>query len=419
MHRTVTLRPSTVTSSDHLKLSYCPLGTISAILVTALLAFLLSGCTGGIRLPALPIESSGAAAILDIPDARFYANRDNKRIAKFTEKLILRRSRSDSSAKEFTFLAISGGGENGAFGAGLLAGWSQHGTRPHFDVVTGISTGALTAPFAFLGSDYDDQMRAVYTKIGPDDIFEKRAPVSSILLGEAMTDTSPLRDMILSQMSDEFVQRIAQEYSKGRLLLVLTTNLDQARAVIWNIGAIAQSSHPRKRELIVDILLASAAIPGAFPPVMLDVTAGGKRHQEMHVDGGLVAQSFLYPSSYSPKHLKRQGLHKKLPKKRVAYVIRNGREKAPEKQVRRKTLDILKSSVSTMIASSGVNDTYRIFLTTKRDGIKFRLAHIKSTFGAVGTGQFDRKYMNALYQYGYGLGRNGYSWRETPLGYSQ
>ncbi|MEM9359283.1 MAG: patatin-like phospholipase family protein [Pseudomonadota bacterium] len=388
------------------------------VLLALALPIQLAACASNDRLPALPIADAPAARVLDIPNARFYASGDSARIAAFAESALLKRSRSGTRAREFSFLAISGGGENGAFGAGLLAGWSERGTRPKFDVVTGISTGALSAPFAFLGPAYDRRMRDVYTSINADDIFQKHSPILATLTNEALTDTTPLRELILEQMSADFVRRIAEEYSKGRLLLILTTNLDQGRAVIWNIGAIAESAHSKARELIVDILLASAAIPGVFPPVMLDVTANGKRYQEMHVDGGLIAQAFLYPPSYSPSHLRDKRLRHRLPKRRVAYIIRNGRVKRAEAEVKRKTLDISKHAISTMIASSGVNDTYRIFVTTERDDIKFRLAHIKNDFDVVSPGPFDREYMNALYQYGYRLGRRGYHWRDRPLDFS-
>src|SRR4029077_12769225 len=167
-------------------------------------------------------------------------------------------------------LVISGGGDNGAFGAGLLIGWSERGDRPQFNLVTGISTGALTAPFAFLGRDYDSTLREIYTQTGPGDIFTKR-DIFAAVSNDAMTDTAPLKAMITRYLDEALIEKIAQEYAKGRLLLVATTNLDQGRPVIWNIGAIAESKQPGARELIVKVLLASAAIPGVFPPVMFDI----------------------------------------------------------------------------------------------------------------------------------------------------
>src|SRR5262249_33171955 len=256
-------------------------------------------------------------------------------------------------------LAISGGGDDGAFGAGLLLGWSARGDRPEFEVVTGISTGALTAPFAFLGREYDDKLRQLYTNTTADEIFEKQS-VLAALSDDAMTDTTPLRNMIARIVDQRMISRIAAEYQKGRLLLIMTTNLDQARPVIWNIGAIAASGQPEARDLIIGVLRASASVPGIFPPVMLDITLNGKRYQEMHVDGGAFAQAFLYPASVKLSSLN-------VARRRVAYIIRNGRIFQEEEDVKRQTLAIATQAINTMTASSGLNDTYRIYLTTKRD----------------------------------------------------
>src|SRR5262249_7664491 len=132
-------------------------------------------------------------------------------------------------------------------------------------------------------------------------VFSQRPPVLAAVASDAVSDTAPLRTMIAGRLDETMIRRIAEEYAKGRLLFILTTNLDQARPVIWNIGAIASSNNPKARDLIIDILRASAAIPAFFPPVMIDVMVDGERHQEMHVDGGTVAQAFLYPPSVSIK----------------------------------------------------------------------------------------------------------------------
>ena len=196
------------------------------------------------------------------------------------------------------FLAISGGGENGAFGAGLLSAWSVTGTRPEFKVVTGISTGALIAPSAFLGAAYDRDLEDFYTRTTEADVMSSRG-LATALISDSLYDPQPLLRTIRRYMTDAVIDGIAREYTiKGRLLFVATTNLDIPTGVLWNIGAIAASASPRKAELIARILLASASIPGAFPPVMIDVEVGGERFQEMHVDGGTVAQVVLYPPSF-------------------------------------------------------------------------------------------------------------------------
>lgn len=403
--------------------SLAPLsGAWHSVLMTLVLCVILlslTSCASQDRLPAVPLALASKTQLLDIPDARFYVDGDKKKLEAFAETVFQRRARSGMTQKPENILAISGGGDDGAFGAGLLLGWSARGDRPEFATVTGISTGALSAPFAFLGPDYDDALKEVYTNSDADDIFEKRNFLA-VVANDAMADTAPLRAMIARYVNDEMILRISEEYQKGRLLLIMSTNLDQARSVIWNIGAIAASADPRRRQLIIDILLASAALPGIFPPVMIDFTIDGKRYQEMHVDGGAIAQAFLNPPSLSLKHVKKilraEGL-KPNNHKRTAYVIRNGRLHRPEADVKRSTLAILTQTTTTMTAASGVNDTYRIYLTTKRDGIAFNLAYIDEDFTLPYKGPFDKGYMRALFDYGYQMGLAGYPWKNTPPGY--
>src|SRR4029077_9924709 len=192
-------------------------------------------------------------------------------------------------------------------------------TRPEFKLVSGVSTGSLIAPFAFLGSAYDPQLRAVYTAVQPPDIFEKRSLLTAVF-HESFADTTPLYRLISRYVDEAMMAAIAREYSKGRLLLIGTTNVDVQRPVIWNIGAIAASGKPGAIELFRKILLASAAVPGLFPPVLIDVEAGGQRFQEMHVDGGAVSQMFLSPPSVGL-----QANVKAISRERHAFLIRNSR----------------------------------------------------------------------------------------------
>src|SRR5262245_48849049 len=388
--------------------------------LVAVLGAGISGCASLERLPAVTYAQAKRAEILDIADARFYVS-ETKQILDVAVKAGQRRNLTRGVSTTRHFLAISGGGDDGAFGAGLLIGWSDRGNRPEFDVVTGVSTGALSAPFAFLGRAYDAQLKAVYTETSADDIFEKRAPLLGAIAGDALTDNTPLRSMISRRFDETMVRRIAEEYKKGRLLFILTTNLDQGRPVIWNIGAIASSNHPKARELIVEVLLASTSIPVVFPPVMLDVTIAGERYQEMHVDGGTIAQAFLYPPSISLRTAAaRAGVTEKIlrtERKRVAYVIRNGRFTRPEESVKLQTIAIAKEALSTMITSSGVNDTYRMYLLARRDGVDFNLASINDDFGVPYKGPFNKEYMQSLFAYGYQKGRAGYPWQKAPPGY--
>jgi predicted patatin/cPLA2 family phospholipase len=388
--------------------------------IAAVLGAAVSGCATLERLPAVSYAQAKQADILDIPDARFYVS-ETKQILDTAIKANQRRNLARGVSATRHFIAISGGGDDGAFGAGLLVGWSDRGDRPEFDMVTGVSTGSLSAPFVFLGRAYDPQLKAVYTDTTAGDIYIKRAPLLGAIAGDALTDNTPLRELISRYVDAAMVRRIAEEYGKGRLLFILTTNLDQGRPVIWNIGAIAASNNPKARELIVEVLLASTSIPVVFPPVMLDVTIGGARYQEMHVDGGTIAQAFLYPPSISLRTAAaRAGVSEKnfrAERKRVAYVIRNGRFTRPEESVSLQTIAIAKEALSTIMTSSGVNDTYRMFLLARRDGVAFNLASIGDDFDVPYKGPFDKGYMQTLFAYGYQKGRAGYPWQKAPPGY--
>lgn len=391
------------------------IGHISTAWIVVFALNFVIGCASTDRLPPVPLAMASKISV-DIPDARYYPDTDGQRMAALGLQSY-KRALAAHHGKLPTayFLAISGGGDDGAFGAGLLSGWSARGDRPVFGLVTGVSTGALSAPFAFLGAEYDAKLKQVYTDTSAGDIFSKRSFIAAVA-NDAMTDTTPLRNIIASFVDDGMIQRIAEEYEKGRLLLIMTTNLDQGRSVIWNIGAIAASEFPGKRDLIIDILRASAAIPGLFPPVMLDVSIDGQRYQEMHVDGGAVAQAFLYPPTLN---LKANSKHYGVQRKRVAYIIRNGRLFRPEENVKRQTLSIATQAISTMTATSGVNDTYRMFVTTKRDGVGFNLAYIDSDFTVPYKGPFDQGYMRSLFEYGYNKGKAAYRWHRTPPGYQE
>jgi hypothetical protein len=384
-------------------------------------AAILSGCATLDRLPGAEVRQSQQARILGLSEARFYAD-DVEKIHAIALKSLQSRNLARPGRSTVNFLAISGGGDDGAFGAGLLVGWSEHGGRPSFDVVTGVSTGALAAPFAYLGREYDPQLRDIYTSVTADDILKQRGVIRGIT-GDAMADSAPLRAMIERHLDDKMIGAIAEEYRKGRLLLILTTNLDQGRPVIWNIGEIAASKDPAARKTIVDVLLASASIPGVFPPVMVDVTLDGVKYQEMHVDGGTIAQAFLYPPSFSIRQASlRAGIRQaslRTQRKRVAYVIRNGRLSRNQENVKLQTVDIAKQAIATMIASSGVNDTYRMYLVTRRDGVDFNLASIGADFTEPYTGLFNQAYMRSLFDYGHEKGRAGYAWQKAPPGYAQ
>lgn len=309
-------------------------------------------------------------------------------------------------------LAISGGAEGGAFGAGLLVGWGDAGTRPVFDLVTGISSGALIAPFAFLGREHDSQLREIFTTYGRKDIFTYNVP--GLLEGAALVDDAPLARLIEKYVDDAFLQEIARERMKGRILIIGTTNLDTQRPVLWDMGRIAMSNNPEAKSLFRKILLASATLPGVFPPVRIQVRVGGQDYDELHVDGGITRQVFITPPIFSlGSHDEKPGRAAMRPR---LYVIRNAKINPEWQSVDENVLSITQRSIATLIKNQGIGDIYRIYSVAKRDGIDFNLASIPPDFSETSNEPFDQRYMIALFDRGYDLGSHYYPWTKAPPG---
>lgn len=380
-------------------------------------AGILSACASPTRLPPVPREATQKASVLGIPNERFFYLTDGETIdAEFRaagqRQIRPGGFRHGQPLAAMNLLAVSGGGEDGAFGAGLLNGWTEAGTRPVFDLVTGVSTGALTAPFAFLGPAYDPQLKEVYTGITLADVAESRGFVSAIF-NDALADTAPLFRTISKHLNEEMLAAIGRGYEEGRLLLVGTTHLDAQRPVVWNVGAIARSGHPGALDLVRRILLASAAVPGAFPPVMIDVTWEGRSYQEMHVDGGAFAQAFLYPPAVGEARLARRRRGERV-REAHAWVIRNARLDPNWAETERRTLGIAGRSISTMIFTSGFNDVIRMYNRARIDGVAFHLAFIGADFDRELPAPFDQGFMRALFDYGFARGRAGGGWVDRP-----
>lgn len=381
---------------------------------------LLSCGSSRFRHPAVPSDRQNLAAIPGFTDIRWWGDvGDDPAFVKITGQTITRERAYRASiglpglAPSIAYLAVSGGGEDGAFGAGLLCGWTDAGNRPEFNVVTGVSTGALIAPFAFLGPDYDHVLRRVYTTIKTSDILQERGLLQGFF-SDAMSDTTPLRRLLEQFVDDEFIKRIAAENAKGRLLLIGTTNLDAGRPVVWDLGGIAAAARPESKKLIVDLMIASSAIPAIFPPVLLDIPIEGTPYQEMHVDGGAATQVFIFPAGFRLRAFVESFDAKR---DRTAYIIRNGRLDPEWAETRPKTLTIAQRAISSLIQTQGLGDLYRIFLSCQRDGVAYRLTFIPSTFREQSKEAFDTSYMRKLFEVGYALGKEGNHWRDAPPGY--
>lgn len=385
---------------------------------------LLAACSTLPRLDAVPpqLESQARVKLPGAPgEVRFRvgnADSESALASEFVQSWAREREYLTSQGHsgplpQTSFLAISGGSDNGAFAAGLLNGWTATGARPQFKLVTGISTGALIAPFAFLGPSHDRRLREFYTTTSSKDIFEARNFFAA-MTSDAMADSRPLRALISKHVNRALLDAIAAEYAKGRELWIATTNLDNLQRYIWNMTRIASSPDPAALELFISLMLASAAIPGEFPPVLIDVDVDGQAFQEMHVDGGAAAQVFLYPIGIDFNALARQH---DASRERSLFVIRNARLDPDWAQIERKTFSIAKRAISSLIQTQSVGDLYRIYLEAERDGLDFNLAHIPASFRMPHVEQFNTEYMRALFKVGYDLAADGYPWEKTPPGY--
>jgi predicted acylesterase/phospholipase RssA len=308
-------------------------------------------------------------------------------------------------------LAISGGGDAGAFAAGILCGWTASGNRPEFKVVTGISAGALIAPFAFLGAEYDEVVRTVATSAGPDDIHRRRNTLLG-LASDGMASTEPLAKIVARSITPEILEAVAREYAKGRVLQIGTTNIDAGRQVTWNMGEIASSNAPGALDLFRQVMIASTCIPGVVSPEMIDVEVDGKHYQEMHVDGGVISQVFLYPTSFLNELRRTTG--KPLDREFHAYVIRNGRLKPDWSHTKRRTLDIGGRAISALVHTQGINDVHKLYQIASNDKVDFNLAYIGEEFNVRHSQIFDTAYMRRLYEYGYQVATEGRQWHKVP-----
>jgi len=382
----------------------------------------LSGCSTLPRHHAVPAAMSASATLPGLGEVRYVVDdpADMARLSRDVADTWVRERHwlksqgiPTQNLPPSNLLALSGGGDKGAFGAGLLNGWTASGERPEFLLVTGVSTGALIAPFAFLGPAYDARLKALYTEIRRNDIVQLRG-VLAALTSDALADTVPLRELLRKHVDRAMLDEIAREYEKGRELWISTANLDARRRVIWNMTRIAASGHPRALELFHDVMIASAAIPGAFPPVLIEVEAEGRTYHEMHVDGGAMSQVFVYPPSLDLAELSAQ---KDGERQRRLFVVMNARLDPEWAETERKVLSIAGRAITSMIHTQGVGDLYRIYLTAERDGVDFNLAYIPAEFNAPHREEFDSAFMRALYDEGYRRSVGGYPWVKKPPGF--
>ena len=319
------------------------------------------------------------------------------------------------SRESLNVLALSGGGSNGSFAVGLLTGLTVAGSRPYFHVVTGVSVGALEAPFAFLGPQYDGALRELLSNLSSGNIFFQK-PLLVAYFSDALASDQRLASIIEKAVGDSVMRAIAEEHRTGRRLFVATTHVYAGRPVIWDIGAIASSGRPEALHLIHRVLLASASVPILLPPVYFEVEAAGRRYHEMHVDGGLTREAFVGPPGLdwvaaADALGTAESTH--------FYVIRNGRARAEYMVMAPSVLPLGQHAMHQLSQSLGLADLYRIYLRAQQDRATFHAAWIGSDFSAPWSDSYDSGYIKALFDYGYARAVKGDVWHSLPPGVEQ
>jgi hypothetical protein len=379
--------------------------------------FLVPGWTNGRTFPPVPAPLEDQVQLPDFPNIRDWGDRPsiilkNSLENSFQQELATQAATNAGASDTLDVLVLSGGSDNGAFGAGILCGWTKRGDRPVFKVVTGFSTGALISFFAFLGPAYDDTLKEVFTTVSAKDIF-KAKNIFSILTSESLADNRPLADMIAKYTNGKMLDEIAAEHVKGRRLFVSTTQLDSQRLVIWDLGAIAASGQAQAPALFRKILLASSALPGIFPPVYFKVQAGGQTYEELHVDGATGLEALTYEHAIQPlsTSLKADSNGKRLPR---LFIIRNGQLRPEWQDVKSQVFSIMPVALVTMIKNQSVGDLYRLYHESQREGFDYNLAIIPDDFQVLKREKFDTAYMNKLFSLGYEMASRGYPWAKKP-----
>ncbi|QJB56148.1 patatin-like phospholipase family protein [Pseudodesulfovibrio sp. zrk46] len=377
------------------------------IAMALLLMTTMAGC--GLKRQAVPVELQHEAVMPDFDEIRFYGDTVFKAPEEMAEDW-KKGAALYANDEPLIFLSLSGGGADGAFGAGFLSGWSARGDRPEFRVVSGVSTGALIAPFAFLGPEYDNLVEMFYTTFDTDKIAKMR-PIGSALAGDSLMTTEPLRHQLKTFVTAEVIRKIAKAHRKGRRLFIGTTNLDEMRPVYWDIGEIAQYDNPKAHQLIRDVILASASVPVAFPPVYFHVEADGVTYDEMHVDGGVTNQVFAYPVSVRlGEVMEKMGDTRKV----KLYIIRNDALVSSGIQVEPTLNAIATRSLAGLIRNQGIGDLYRMYATAQRDGVDYNLAFIPPSFNEESDEMFDPTYMKKLYRVGFKMAMGDNPWHKCP-----
>jgi hypothetical protein len=388
-------------------------GGLAAALAGLLVGAGLAGCAAPRVREPWPRTPSLAAVVEGEPVVRGWGDEPSPELrASLAEAVAVRRAAGEADDEPAELLALTGGGINGAFGAGFLVGWSEAGTRPRFDLVTGISAGGLLAPFAFLGEEADERLRAAFLAVEPGQIYRRRG-LFELWAADSLLDTEPLAELIEHVYDDALLARIGEEHRRGRRLWVGTVNLDARRPVVWDLGALAARGTPGSARLFRQVLRATSAVPGVFAPVYLRSVVDGSAGDEMHVDGGVANQVFGYGVVL--------GDHRRRDLRQAPtrlWVLRNGRPGLGYEPVAPRLAAVAGASLRSLTHHQGDADLYRLHAFCARDGVEFRYASMPpEAMVEAGAEEKTRATPAELFELGRALGREGEAWRSTLPGF--
>ena len=379
----------------------------------------LSGCAH-VRY-AVPENLVGRAEVVGMPDIRYYIDKPDS-------FFMMRQSLVDSfkdegksdylvdGVKTYPVLIIGGGVSNSAYGIGLLNGWLKGGSRPVFKIVTGYSSGSVLAVATFSGKDYEDRIADLFTSISTKD-FVKQKSIFGILFGDSVNSSDLFAKKINDIVDEKLMVKIAQEHKKGRRLYVGTTDFDAQGFVIWDMGALASQGGPDAVKMFRKIILASCAFPAMNPPVYFQVEAGGRRYEEMHVDGGVISglfyisqlmegvESIVQYSGANPGGFKTR-----------LYVLNLCYMSPHSRQVKDNMVDMTSRLIETNGESKMIGDTYRVYAYAKEKGWDYNLAYIPEDFVPNQKEMLDTQEMKRLFKRGYDDAAAGYKWHKAPPG---
>ncbi len=387
------------------------------IIMTCLLAS--SGCAH-VRY-AVPENLVGTAVVVGMPDIRYYAGKPDSypRVRQSLVDSFKEEGESDylvDGIKTYPALLVGGGVSNSAYGVGLLKGWSKEGSRPVFKIVTGYSSGSMIAIATFAGKDYEDRIADLFTSISSKDVLKKKS-MFSVLFGDSVYSSAPLAKKIDDIVDENLLVKIAQEHRKGRRLYVGTTDFDAQGFVIWDMGALASKGGPDAVKMFRKIILASCAFPAMNPPVYFQVEAGGRRYEEMHVDGGVISGLFYISQLMEGvgSIVQFSGTNPGGFKTRL-YVLNLCYMSPHSRQVTDNMVDMTSRLIETNGESKMIGDTYRVYAYAKEKGWDYNLAYIPEDFVPHQKEMLDTQEMKRLFKRGYDDAAAGYKWHKAPPG---